>query len=75
MAVREMAHEDYTVAWVCALALEAAAARAMLEKTHTKLPQPTSDDNAYSVYCLNMQGPRERNNYRPYIAIAIVSPK
>jgi nucleoside phosphorylase len=49
MAVREMAHEDYMVAWVCVLALKAAAARAMLEKTHPKLPQPTGDDNAYTL--------------------------
>jgi nucleoside phosphorylase len=49
MAVREMAHEDYTVAWVCALAFEAATARAMLKKTHPKLPQPTGDNNAYTL--------------------------
>lgn len=49
MAVWEMAHEDYTVTWVCVLALEAAAARVMLEKTHPKLPQPTGDDNIYTL--------------------------
>jgi hypothetical protein len=27
-------HEDYAVAWICALPLEAAAAKAMLDKTH-----------------------------------------
>jgi nucleoside phosphorylase len=49
MAVRQMAHEDYTVAWVCALALEAAAARATLEKIHPKPPQPRGDNNTYTL--------------------------
>ncbi|KAL2783110.1 putative kinesin light chain [Aspergillus keveii] len=38
--------EDYTVAWVCALPLEAAAARVMLDKIHSP-PQEISDQNAY----------------------------
>ncbi|KAL4769224.1 hypothetical protein BDW60DRAFT_210310 [Aspergillus nidulans var. acristatus] len=38
--------EDYTIAWICAVPLEAAAARAMLDKTHTP-PQRSNDDNAY----------------------------
>ena len=38
MAVRQKAHEDYTVAWVCALALEDAAASAMLEKAILSSP-------------------------------------
>ncbi|KAN0069927.1 kinesin [Elaphomyces granulatus] len=44
-----MAHEDYTVAWICALPLEAAAAKAILDKTHPQLPQSTGDDNAYML--------------------------
>jgi hypothetical protein len=38
--------DDYTITWICALPLEAAAARAMLDKTHSP-PRRTIDDNAY----------------------------
>ncbi|KAN0082005.1 hypothetical protein V8E54_003303 [Elaphomyces granulatus] len=44
-----MSHEDYTVAWICALPLEAAAAKAMLDKIHPQLSQPTGDDNVYTL--------------------------
>ncbi|KAN0087046.1 hypothetical protein V8E54_000734 [Elaphomyces granulatus] len=44
-----MTHEDYTVAWICALPLETAAAKAMLDKTHLQLPQSATDDNAYML--------------------------
>lgn len=44
-----LTHDDYTIAWICALPLEAAAARAMLEKTHDPLPTPSSDSNAYTL--------------------------
>src|ERR1700722_13567127 len=44
-----MTHEDYTVAWICALPLEAAAAKAMLDKTHLQLSQYKDDDNAYML--------------------------
>ncbi|KAI2815696.1 hypothetical protein CBS133816_10781 [Aspergillus niger] len=49
-----MAHtlDDYTIAWICALPLEAAAARAMLDKTHI-LPERASDPNAYDFGELN----------------------
>ncbi|GFF58626.1 LOW QUALITY PROTEIN: hypothetical protein IFM46972_11160 [Aspergillus udagawae] len=43
---------DYTIAWICALPLEAAAASAMLDKTHTLSPQST-DPNAYELGELN----------------------
>ncbi|KAH8811167.1 putative kinesin light chain [Xylogone sp. PMI_703] len=42
-------HEEYTIAWICALPLEAAAAIAMLDQIHPKLSQPTGDDNAYTL--------------------------
>lgn len=42
-------HNDYTVAWVCALPLEAVAVKAVLDKTHPPLPQPVGDDNAYEL--------------------------
>src|ERR1700735_1193658 len=41
--------EDYTVAWICALPLEAAAAKAMLDKTHPRISQSVGDDNAYTL--------------------------
>ncbi|KAL4985444.1 hypothetical protein BDW68DRAFT_144681 [Aspergillus falconensis] len=44
--------DDYTIAWVCALPLEAAAARAMLEKIHSP-PQQIADPNAYEFGELN----------------------
>jgi nucleoside phosphorylase len=42
-------HEDYTVAWICALPLQVAAAKAMLDKTHPQLSQSAGDDNAYTL--------------------------
>ncbi|KAL4744209.1 hypothetical protein BDW72DRAFT_189069 [Aspergillus terricola var. indicus] len=47
-----LALDDYTVAWICALPLEAAAARAMLDQTHP-LPQGFTDPNAYELGELN----------------------
>lgn len=44
-----LTHADYTIAWICALPLEAAAARAMLDRTHDSLPVPSSDPNAYTL--------------------------
>ena len=44
-----MTHEDYTVAWICALPLEAAASKAMLNNIHPQLSQPAGDDNAYML--------------------------
>src|SRR5712664_3389640 len=44
-----LTHEDYTVAWICALPLEAAAAKANLDKTHLQLSQSAADDNAYML--------------------------
>ncbi|CEL11925.1 hypothetical protein ASPCAL15019 [Aspergillus calidoustus] len=44
--------EDYTIAWICALAVEAAAARAILDQTHP-LPLGFTDPNAYEFGELN----------------------
>ncbi|KAL4784165.1 nucleoside phosphorylase domain-containing protein [Aspergillus varians] len=49
MSTLRVAHDIYTVGWICALPLEAAAARALLDKDHPRLPQPTGDDNIYSL--------------------------
>ncbi|KAJ5973626.1 purine and uridine phosphorylase [Penicillium waksmanii] len=43
----ERTHDDYTVAWICALPIEMAAAKAMLEEVHTDLPIHPSDTNQY----------------------------
>jgi nucleoside phosphorylase/tetratricopeptide (TPR) repeat protein len=40
-------HGDYTIAWICALPLEMAAAKVMLDETHQALPKPSTDPNAY----------------------------
>ncbi|GKZ63602.1 hypothetical protein AnigIFM49718_001524, partial [Aspergillus niger] len=42
-------HGDYTVSWICALPLELAAAKAMLDDVHPPLPQPESDHNVYTL--------------------------
>lgn len=42
-------HHDYTVAWICALPLEMAAAKAMLDEIHDPLPQPPTDQNTYTL--------------------------
>ncbi|GMG13315.1 unnamed protein product [Aspergillus oryzae] len=41
--------DDYTVAWICALPLEMAAAKAMLDEVHPPLPQPETDHNVYTL--------------------------
>ncbi|RAH48827.1 5'-methylthioadenosine/S-adenosylhomocysteine nucleosidase family protein, partial [Aspergillus brunneoviolaceus CBS 621.78] len=42
-------HDDYTIGWVCALALEAAAAKAMLDEIHPTLETHPNDKNAYTL--------------------------
>ncbi|XHG00593.1 hypothetical protein AWENTII_004026 [Aspergillus wentii] len=46
---RILSHNDYTVGWICALPLEMAAAKVMLDKPHPKLSQPRHDHNAYTL--------------------------
>ena len=46
---RTLSHGDYTVGWICALPLELAAATAMLDESHAKLPQPPHDHNTYTL--------------------------
>ncbi|KAF4169459.1 hypothetical protein CNMCM6936_008151 [Aspergillus lentulus] len=48
-----LTHDNYTVAWICALPLEMAAASVMLDKTHNLLPKPSTDPNAYVLGELN----------------------
>ncbi|OJJ05347.1 hypothetical protein ASPVEDRAFT_86701 [Aspergillus versicolor CBS 583.65] len=40
-------HNEYSVGWICALPIEMAAARAMLDKVHPRLQQPRDDHNTY----------------------------
>ncbi|KAH8689661.1 violaceus kinesin [Talaromyces proteolyticus] len=53
MASPKRSHKDYSVAWVCALPLEMATAKAMLDETHSPLPQPPTDHNTYTLGSLN----------------------
>lgn len=47
LATRLLKPPDYTVAWICALAIEMAAAEAMLDERHPALPTIPGDDNTY----------------------------
>ncbi|KAL2809924.1 hypothetical protein BJX63DRAFT_423490 [Aspergillus granulosus] len=40
-------HNDYSIAWICALHIEMAAARAMLDEVHDALPTYADDSNTY----------------------------
>jgi hypothetical protein len=42
-------HDDYRVARICALSLEMAAAKTMLDKIHPSLPQPETDHSVYTL--------------------------
>src|SRR5467141_146475 len=45
--MRCLRHRDYAVAWVCALPLEMAAAKSMLDEIHPDLPTSSNDQNTY----------------------------
>ncbi|KAF3398126.1 Nephrocystin-3 [Penicillium rolfsii] len=47
MDARTRSPDDYTVGWICALPVEAAAAKLMLDKIHPPLPRLPMDQNAY----------------------------
>jgi hypothetical protein len=48
MASLLLSHKDYTVAWICALLLEIAAAKAVLDEIHSPFQQPPTDHNTYT---------------------------
>jgi nucleoside phosphorylase len=48
-STRMFSHDDYTVGWICAIPLEMAAARAMLDNSHTSLPIRQNDHNTYTL--------------------------
>lgn len=45
---KKLATSDYTIGWVAALSIERAAAVAMLDEVHQKLPMKTGDSNNYA---------------------------
>ncbi|KAH0277552.1 Pfs, NACHT and ankyrin domain protein, partial [Aureobasidium melanogenum] len=46
---KKLSHDDYTVAWICPLAVEQVAALEMLDEEHQQLLQPETDHNAYNL--------------------------
>jgi nucleoside phosphorylase len=46
---RKLSHDDYTVAWICALPVEMAAAQFMLDEVHEDLPTSSHDHNSYTL--------------------------
>ncbi|KAL3456123.1 hypothetical protein BJX64DRAFT_271188 [Aspergillus heterothallicus] len=50
MARKRLPRDAYTVGWICALPLELAAAKLMIDELHKSLDsQPNSDDNIYTL--------------------------
>ena len=49
MAKRQLRREEYSVGWVCALPIELAAARLMLDEEHPDLSQYPNDTNLYTL--------------------------
>jgi nucleoside phosphorylase len=48
-----LTYRDYTVGWICALEVEQAAARAMLDSEHPRLPSIAGDPNIYRFGSIN----------------------
>ncbi|KAI5460951.1 hypothetical protein BGZ63DRAFT_425413 [Mariannaea sp. PMI_226] len=44
-----VSHDQYTIAWICALPIEMAAACAVLDHIHRDLPRSTNDTNTYTL--------------------------
>jgi len=44
-----LSHKDYTVGWICALPIEMAVAKAMLDEHHNRLSQNSYDHNTYTL--------------------------
>lgn len=42
-------HKDYTVGWICAVPVELAAAKAVLDETHEELSMQPNDHNSYTL--------------------------
>ncbi|KAH0542444.1 hypothetical protein FGG08_003199 [Glutinoglossum americanum] len=52
IATKKLTHDDYTVAWICALPVEKTAARNMLDELHVPPNQPKHDKNSYTFGCI-----------------------
>ena len=50
---KRLTRHEYTIAWICALPLEMAAARAMLDEVHEGLCTHTDDSNNYVLGSIN----------------------
>ncbi|KAL4756266.1 uncharacterized protein BDW70DRAFT_166334 [Aspergillus foveolatus] len=48
-SLSSLQHDDYTIAWICALSIEMAAARAMLDEVHRALRTSADDSNTYTL--------------------------
>lgn len=46
---RTLSRNDYTVGWICALPVERASAKAVLDEVHRNLPVPSNDQNTYTL--------------------------
>jgi nucleoside phosphorylase len=46
---RKFSHNDYTVGWICAIPVELAAAKAVLDETHEELSMQPNDHNSYTL--------------------------
>ncbi|KAH8719357.1 nucleoside phosphorylase domain-containing protein [Phaeosphaeriaceae sp. PMI808] len=46
---RKLTTDDYTVGWICPLEVEHTAAMVMLDEEHERLPQQSTDHNAYNL--------------------------
>ncbi|RKK99661.1 hypothetical protein BFJ70_g17490 [Fusarium oxysporum] len=44
----DLLYDRYTIAWICALHFEMAAALAMMDEIHGQLPRCFNDNNAYA---------------------------
>ncbi|KAF5233299.1 hypothetical protein FANTH_12615 [Fusarium anthophilum] len=55
--ISPVSHDRYTIAWICALPKETAAAEAVLDEVHERLCRPKNDTNSYilgSIGCHNI---------------------
>ncbi|EPS44169.1 hypothetical protein H072_1871 [Dactylellina haptotyla CBS 200.50] len=50
---RPVSLDDYTIGWICALPIEMAAAKSMLDFVHPDLPKHPEDRNAYILGAIN----------------------
>ncbi|KAI7970529.1 hypothetical protein EIK77_002766 [Talaromyces pinophilus] len=53
MARLALSPKDYTVAWICALSIELAAAQNMLDEEYKSVPTAPSDYNSYILGRVN----------------------